>query len=226
MPITPATTGPELMPILSSRPGSPASIDAATTSRISSARARPCARGPDTARHAGSRHVAVADRLDLLQTVPLHNRVEPGEELVEHADHLGRRETLGERREPHDVGEQDGRRREVVGDRLGRRPSIARRSGVGRMLMRSASAFSCSTRSSASAALRWWAKEARRVKATEAVSDHVQRQHRAGEPHRHDRRPRTTPHRRCPSARRPRRTQRTSGPPDEPEGRRELRAER
>ena len=41
--------------------------------------------------------------------------------------------------------------------------------GRGRMFTRRASDFSCSARSAVSAALRWWAKVARSVKATEAV---------------------------------------------------------
>ena len=41
-----------------------------------------------------------------------------GEEVVEHADDLGRREPLRERGEVHDVGEQDRCRAELVGDRL------------------------------------------------------------------------------------------------------------
>ena len=70
-------------------------------------------------RHACSGHVAIAHRLDLLEPVPLYERVEKGEELVEHADDLGRRKPFGERGEVHDVGEEDGRRIEVVGDHLG-----------------------------------------------------------------------------------------------------------
>ena len=70
-------------------------------------------------RHTRGRHVAIADRLDLLEPVPLHEHVEIGEELIEDADHLGRREALRERGEVHDVGEEDRGRGEVVGDHLG-----------------------------------------------------------------------------------------------------------
>ena len=48
----------------------------------------------------------------------LGEHVEVAEEVVEHADDLGRREPLRERGEVHDVGEQDRRRAELVGDRL------------------------------------------------------------------------------------------------------------
>ena len=67
-------------------------------------------------------HVAVADRLDLLEAVPLGKVVEMAEQVVEEADHLGGRQPLCQRREVDDVGEQDGRRAEVVGNGLGAAP--------------------------------------------------------------------------------------------------------
>ena len=70
-------------------------------------------------RDARGDHVAVADRLDLLEPVPLGQLVEVAEQVVEIADHLGGREPLRPRREVDDVGEQDRCRRELVGDRLG-----------------------------------------------------------------------------------------------------------
>ena len=63
-------------------------------------------------------HVAVADRLDLLEVVPLGQRVEVAEQVVEDADDLGGRQAFRQRREVDDVGEQDRRRAELVGDRL------------------------------------------------------------------------------------------------------------
>jgi hypothetical protein len=40
--------------------------------------------------HTRAAHVAVADRLDLLEPVPLDERVEAGEQPIEDADDLGR----------------------------------------------------------------------------------------------------------------------------------------
>ena len=51
--------------------------------------------------------------------MPLHQHVETGEELIEDADHLGRREALREHGVVHDVGEEDRGLGEVVGDHLG-----------------------------------------------------------------------------------------------------------
>ena len=69
-------------------------------------------------RHASGRHVAVADRLDLLESVPVGKGVEVGEELVEDADDLGRRAPLRPRREADHVGEEDRGRLELISDRL------------------------------------------------------------------------------------------------------------
>jgi hypothetical protein len=63
-------------------------------------------------------HVAIADRLDLLEAVALGKAVEVAEQVVEHADHLRRREALRPLREVHHVGEEDRGRAELVGDRL------------------------------------------------------------------------------------------------------------
>ena len=41
-------------------------------------------------RHSGGRHVAVADGLDLLESVPLDERVEVKRKPIEDVDHLGR----------------------------------------------------------------------------------------------------------------------------------------
>jgi len=47
----------------------------------------------------------------------LGEHVEVAEQVVEHADDLGRRKAVRERGEVHDVGEQDRRRAELVRDR-------------------------------------------------------------------------------------------------------------
>ena len=67
-------------------------------------------------RHAGRDHVRVADRLDLLEVVALREGVELAEQSVEQPDDLGRGQALRTRREVDDVGEQDGRGAELVGD--------------------------------------------------------------------------------------------------------------
>ena len=67
----------------------------------------------------GGHHVAVTDRLDLFELVPLGQGVEVAEQVVEEADHLGGRQPLRARREIDQVGEQDGRGGELVGDGLG-----------------------------------------------------------------------------------------------------------
>jgi hypothetical protein len=107
VPITPATTGPALMPILGSRPGRPATAEVATTSRMS----RRQERGPARVirigiRDAGGGHGAIADRLDLVEPVPLDERVEVGE-VVSRMPTTSTGEALCERGEVHDVGEQD-----------------------------------------------------------------------------------------------------------------------
>jgi hypothetical protein len=50
-------------------------------------------------------HVAVPDRLDLLEPVPLRECVEVAEQAIEVADHLDGREPLRPGREVDDVGE-------------------------------------------------------------------------------------------------------------------------
>ena len=67
-------------------------------------------------RHARGDHVAVADRLDLFDPVALGQEVEVREQVVEDADHLGRTQPVRQRREVDDVGEQDRRGGELVGD--------------------------------------------------------------------------------------------------------------
>src|SRR5439155_5363133 len=56
--------------------------------------------------------------LDLLEFVPVSKGVEVPEELVQHAHHLGRWQMLRTRREVDNVGEQNRRGGELVGDRL------------------------------------------------------------------------------------------------------------
>ena len=48
-------------------------------------------------RYAPHSHIAIADRLDLLKTVPCDNTIEPAEQVVEHPDHLRRLELSRER---------------------------------------------------------------------------------------------------------------------------------
>ena len=99
-------------------------------------------------RDAGRDHVAVADGLDLLQSVLLHERVEVAEEAVEHAHELFWRPTLHLRREVDHVGEEDRRLAEPIGDR----PRLFLELftiGRGRMLSSRFSDFSCSVRSAA-----------------------------------------------------------------------------
>ena len=128
-PMTPATTGPELMPIRSCSPRSPTAppgargidhVEAEVGQRAGVVRAR--------VGHARRDHVRVADRLDLLEAVALGEIVEVAEQPVEQADDLGRRQAVGSRREVDDVGEQHRRRRELVGDRPRVEPSAAPRS--------------------------------------------------------------------------------------------------
>ena len=91
----------------------------------------------DARRH----HVAVADRLDLLDVVAVDERVEAREEPIEKVDHLARVEPARERGEVDDVRE-DARVVEVVGDQLG---SDWRRcaTSAGRTLSRSVSTRAC-----------------------------------------------------------------------------------
>ena len=70
------------------------------------------------ARNARRDHVAVADRLDLLDLVAIDDLVEAREETIEEPDDLARIELAGEGGEVDDVGEEDARVLEVVGDRL------------------------------------------------------------------------------------------------------------
>ena len=64
-------------------------------------------------------HVAVADRLDLLDLVAVDELVEAREEPVEDADDLARIESGRQWGEADDVGEQDAHLVEVVRDRVG-----------------------------------------------------------------------------------------------------------
>jgi hypothetical protein len=67
-------------------------------------------------REAADDHGGVADRLDLLEAVAVGELVAHREDPVQQVDDLGRREACRERREPHDVGEEDGHVVEPVGD--------------------------------------------------------------------------------------------------------------
>src|SRR6476620_7773750 len=94
-PITPATTGPKLMPI---RKASlrPPKVRSATASRISRAN------WTNTLAWSGRDHVAIADRLDLLQRVLLDQAVEAQEHLVEELDQGERHHRRNHRREADD----------------------------------------------------------------------------------------------------------------------------
>jgi len=70
-------------------------------------------------RDAGGDHVAVADRLDLLEPVSLDQGIEIGEDRVEELDQLDRRHGGRERREADEVGEEDADVVVVVGDVAG-----------------------------------------------------------------------------------------------------------
>src|SRR4051812_24937848 len=61
-------------------------------------------------------HVAVADRLDLLETVLLGQRVEMAEQAVKYADDFGGRQSLRTWREVDDVSKQHRRGGEVIGN--------------------------------------------------------------------------------------------------------------
>jgi hypothetical protein len=63
-------------------------------------------------------HVAVADRLDLLDLVPVDELVERREQTIEQRDHLARVESPGKRGEVDDVREQDAGVVEVIRDRV------------------------------------------------------------------------------------------------------------
>ena len=93
-------------------------------------------------RHRGSRngHVGVADRLDLLHARAGQQSIEPAEELVERGDDAPRIGDPRPRREPGQVGEQDGGLGVDVGDPLLaplQPPSDRRRDGVREERLRS-----------------------------------------------------------------------------------------
>ena len=67
-------------------------------------------------RYAGRDHVAVADGLDLLDTVAVDQAIEAVEDLVEQIDEFERRHGSGHRREVHRVREQDAGCGVVGGD--------------------------------------------------------------------------------------------------------------
>src|SRR5689334_3238951 len=106
-PITPATTGPELMPMrkASRRPPKAPRFDGRPHVERET-REGACMIGT-FGRYTRSDHVAVADGLDLLDAVLVDQAVETMEDLVEQLDELERRHRRGHRREVDDVGEQD-----------------------------------------------------------------------------------------------------------------------
>ena len=58
----------------------------------------------NSVRYATHSHIAIADRLDLLKTVPRNNTIEPAEQVVEHIDNLRRLQLSRERSEINQVG--------------------------------------------------------------------------------------------------------------------------
>ncbi|KTT78301.1 hypothetical protein SA6_12115 [Staphylococcus epidermidis] len=57
------------------------------------------------ARHAGDHHIAVADRLDLLQLIFIDQQVEAHEDLVEQPDQFHGRHGPSQRGKLHHIGE-------------------------------------------------------------------------------------------------------------------------
>ena len=100
--------------------------------------------------------------------MPLHEHVKTCEEPIEDADHLGRGSRCASGVNPT----TSAKRMEAAAksSAIVRAAALSRSAiGRGRMFTRRASDFSCSARSALNAALRWWAKVARSVKAMLAV---------------------------------------------------------
>ena len=116
--MTPATAGPDAMPILQSERAARARIRSVADGGKHRERHVHDHGGVVGARLRDARdhHVGVADGLDLLEAVSLGERVEPAEDLVEHGHDPRRRLAGRERREVDDVGEQDRDLLAVVGD--------------------------------------------------------------------------------------------------------------
>ena len=115
-PITPATTGPELMPMRKASRRPPNGwlrhgllhVERELDQHAGVVGAPP--------RHPGRHHVAVADGLDLLEVVALDQRVEALEHVVQELDQAERRHAGGHRREVDDVGKEDAGLVELLGD--------------------------------------------------------------------------------------------------------------
>ena len=89
-PMTPATTGPELIPTRSSRPRcATPSLRAHGVDHVERHERQRAGMIRPRRRDSRGDHVGVADGLDLLDLVPLGQHVEMAEEVVEDADHLG-----------------------------------------------------------------------------------------------------------------------------------------
>ena len=118
VPMTPATTGPQWMPIRKLMPSRAAALDVARPRRRASSAIAATRAGVvvGSLGHAADDHVGVADRLDLLQPVALDEAVEDREDVVQDADQLVRRQRRRQPGELDDVGEQEGHVVEAVGD--------------------------------------------------------------------------------------------------------------
>src|SRR4051812_18611295 len=103
LPMTPATTGPEFMPMRKASLRPPNCVRA-TVACMSSARSRRAVAWSDLLRgwHPRRDHVAIADRLDLFQIVSFNQVVEANKHLVEKIDYFVRRHAGRHRREFND----------------------------------------------------------------------------------------------------------------------------
>ena len=107
LPMTPATTGPELMPMRNASLRSP-NVRVATASAHIDRKLYESGRVVRSlARHSRRDHVAVADGLDLLEIVLFHQVVEALEDVVEQIDQTQRSHSSGHRRELDDISEEN-----------------------------------------------------------------------------------------------------------------------
>ena len=117
LPMTPATTGPELTPIRNASLSSPNVRVATALAHVQRKLHKSGRVVRPLPRHPRRDHVAVADRLDLLQIVFLDQPVEAKKHLVELINQLHRRQLRRHWRETDNVREQDTDGRILIGDR-------------------------------------------------------------------------------------------------------------
>ena len=115
--MTPATAGPDAIPVLR-RSSCPVVGSVGPHDRVHRERHVDDRGGMVSARlrRACHDHVRIADRLDLLEAVPLGEQVERTEDLVQQGDDPSRLLASREGCERHDVREEDRHRVVVVGD--------------------------------------------------------------------------------------------------------------